>query len=92
MARKTLCKHCMESWEEPRDIPISESTCPSCGEGVLPKHKPWKCPSCGMISTTYPALSRRDNKTNICSDCGTREALEDWSNHLKDEKMKKELM
>ena len=25
----------------------------------------------------YPALSRRDNKTEICSDCGIREALAD---------------
>lgn len=27
----------------------------------------------------YPALSRRDNKTYICSTCGTAEALADWS-------------
>ena len=25
----------------------------------------------------FPALSRRDNETHICSDCGTREAMED---------------
>lgn len=24
------------------------------------------------------ALSRRDNETEICSDCGTREAMEDY--------------
>jgi len=29
------------------------------------------------ISSPFPALSRRDNKTYICSECGTREAFED---------------
>ena len=35
------------------------------------------CPKCGKPYTGYPALSRRDNTTLICPDCGTREALED---------------
>ena len=35
------------------------------------------CPVCGKPYTGYPALSRRDNETLICPDCGTREALED---------------
>ena len=38
----------------------------------------FKCPKCGKQSTGYPALSRRDNKTNICSPCGIVEALEDY--------------
>lgn len=37
-----------------------------------------KCPKCGK---TYAqgrgALSRRDNKTEICPDCGYKEAAED---------------
>lgn len=37
-----------------------------------------KCPRCGK---RYPkgkgALSRRDNKTEICSQCGFNEAMED---------------
>ena len=37
-----------------------------------------KCPMCGQYYSGYPALSRRDNKTEICSDCGVREALEDF--------------
>lgn len=36
------------------------------------------CPLCGKTYTEYPALSRRDNKTEICPACGTREALEDY--------------
>ena len=34
------------------------------------------CPKCGRIYTERPALSRHDNDTLICPDCGTREALE----------------
>ena len=34
------------------------------------------CPRCGSTYSGIPALSRADNKTPICSDCGTREALE----------------
>lgn len=33
------------------------------------------CPKCGKTYTERPALSREDNETLICSDCGTREAL-----------------
>ena len=36
------------------------------------------CPRCKSEYSTYPALSRRDNQTDICSDCGTAEALEDY--------------
>lgn len=35
------------------------------------------CPKCGKTYRDAPALSRRDNKTLICPECGTREALED---------------
>ena len=34
------------------------------------------CPLCGKTYTAPPALSRKDNKTEICPICGTREALE----------------
>ena len=34
------------------------------------------CPICGKEYTEHPALSRKDNSTLICPDCGTREALE----------------
>ena len=36
-----------------------------------------KCPKCGKpMQKPFVALSRDDNKTLVCSDCGTREALE----------------
>lgn len=34
------------------------------------------CPRCGKLYHSTPALSRTDNETLICPDCGTREALE----------------
>ena len=34
------------------------------------------CPRCGRTYRGHPAVSRADNKTLICPDCGTREALE----------------
>lgn len=34
------------------------------------------CPLCGMEFNGVPALSRTDNETLICPDCGTRQALE----------------
>ena len=37
-----------------------------------------KCPRCDKEMKEDPALSRRDNKTDICSDCGQVEALEDY--------------
>ncbi len=37
-----------------------------------------KCPSCGGQIEGIGALSRKDNKTEICSNCGTMEALEEW--------------
>ena len=34
------------------------------------------CPRCGKTYHGAPALSRDDNESLICPDCGTREALE----------------
>lgn len=48
---------------------------------------PNECPRCGggipndRYRGGYPgALSRVDNKTHICSSCGTDEAMYDWQN------------
>lgn len=52
------------------------------------RKKPYKsgiiCPRCGvnLLPTGYPgALSRVDNKTEICSPCGTDEGLRDFIEH-----------
>lgn len=39
------------------------------------RQKRRKCPKCGKYYVGYPALSREDNKTEICSRCGVLEAL-----------------
>lgn len=36
------------------------------------------CPRCGRDYWEYPAISRKDNKTEICPRCGTEEALDDF--------------
>lgn len=33
------------------------------------------CPKCNEEYSEYPALSREDNETKICSACGTKEAI-----------------
>lgn len=43
--------------------------------------RPRICPICGREYTDYPALSRRDNTTEICSACGVDEALDDFFNN-----------
>lgn len=42
----------------------------------------WQCPSCHgifQIDADFPAISRRDNATEICSNCGVIEALTDYA-------------
>lgn len=43
-----------------------------------------KCPKCNKELGEYPAISRKDNKTEICSNCGMLEALEDFHKACKD--------
>ena len=33
------------------------------------------CPRCGNEYLDFPAISRKDNKTEICTTCGQAEAL-----------------
>lgn len=40
------------------------------------------CPKCGKEYSGYPAISRVDNKTEICPDCGVAEAFDDYINHI----------
>lgn len=39
------------------------------------------CPKCGKPIGKYAALSREDNKTEICSACGMLEAIAEWGKH-----------
>lgn len=40
------------------------------------------CPICNKELGQYPAISRKDNKTKVCSECGTLEALKAWEESL----------
>jgi hypothetical protein len=51
------------------DTNLEVKTCPMC---------PNLIPSNEHAGQYAGALSRRDNKTEICSDCGRREAIEDF--------------
>lgn len=42
------------------------------------------CPICGKKYDNYPALSRKDNKTEICPGCGMKEAMDDYCNFIKE--------
>lgn len=46
------------------------------------------CPKCRRDLDRLLALSRRDNKTNICDECGIREALEDFKRYHKGKERK----
>lgn len=42
------------------------------------------CPICKKEIGQYPAISRKDNKTEICSNCGMLEALEIFNKAIKE--------
>lgn len=48
---------------------LEKYKCPTC-EGYIPNNE--------NIGEYSGAISRRDNKTEVCSACGTREAMEDF--------------
>lgn len=41
-----------------------------------------QCPVCGRTYTDPPAISRRSEHMEICPECGTREAIEDWNRRV----------
>lgn len=42
------------------------------------------CPLCGKDYDGHPAISRKDNKSEICSNCGVGEAFMDFIDNHKD--------
>ena len=45
---------------------------------VMAYDKAFICPKCKSVSVEFPATSRRDDKTQICPECGVKEAFEDY--------------
>ena len=46
--------------------------------GAKVAQKRHKCPKCGKYYVGYPALSHENNKTEICPECGVREAIQEF--------------
>lgn len=44
------------------------------------------CPRCHKDYSERPAISRKDNKTEICSNCGMQEAMFNFINNIKKNK------
>ena len=44
------------------------------------------CPICGEDYSEHPAISRRDNKSKICPNCGRGEALMNYIEYLQNKK------
>lgn len=40
------------------------------------------CPICKKPIIGYPAISRKDNKTEICSSCGQAEAIKEFYEYM----------
>lgn len=52
--------------------------------GTTNNRQPWICPKCNQETTDFPAISRIDNKTEICYQCGVVEALSAWEKYKKE--------
>lgn len=44
------------------------------------------CPICGKEYMEHPAISRKDNKTEVCPDCGMAEAMKDFEEYVNGKK------
>lgn len=54
---------------------LKKFECPTC-DGYIPNNE--------QVGEYSGAISRRDNKTEVCSACGSREAIEDFfGSHIK---------
>lgn len=66
------------------NLDIAIATCKDLG------HRNFKvypiCPICNEIYDGYPAISRKDNKTKICPNCGVGEAFLDFCDNYKKNK------
>ena len=45
------------------------------GGSMKARQKRHECPKCGKYYVDYPALSRKDNKTEICPERGMKEVM-----------------
>lgn len=48
------------------------------------------CPECNKEFKGYGAISRKDNKTIICPECGVKQAMEDYIKYFEKSKDEEE--
>ncbi len=58
---------------------------------IIQKKEFHKCSRCGTLFADHPAISRKDNKSLVCSQCGTEEALEVFQEYTRSKEFKKYL-
>lgn len=72
-------RHCSASIEEAKIFNSYQDALDEIQEYELSNFEPYPvCPICHKDYANAPALSRKDNKTEICPACGTKEALLDF--------------
>ena len=78
-----LCRTCPFCIEKPNESPLCCESQDMWGDDVLCAYKDTCgqqemrfCPRCKKYYTEKPALSRKDNQTEICPECGAAEAIE----------------
>ena len=62
-----ICVSCIEETNKQKDKTMDNP------------NEPKNCPRCKQIYTGFPALSRLDNTSRICSPCGMDEAMQDFA-------------
>ena len=65
-------------------IDEAEEACSNLEPGVFKIYP--VCPICGEDYDGHPAISRKDNKTPICPNCGIGESLLDYISHIQEKK------
>lgn len=76
LANRVMCQYCIYN---KKDVVIEEKDYEhTIYYNNIPHDNKSKkvCPICHQIYTDYPATSRKDNKTKICTECSRNEALE----------------
>ena len=74
-ADKTVCQYCIYK-NKNNNEKMQDSDNIIYYNNIKDDNKSKKiCPSCKKVYTEYPAISRKDNKTLICSECGMKSQI-----------------
>ncbi len=83
-ADKTVCQYCIYK-NKNNNEEMQDSDNIIYFNNIKDDNKSKKiCPSCKKVYTEYPAISRKDNKTLMCSECGMKEIQEPFEELLRE--------